>query len=211
MDEEGRREDETQHEVTLSKPFYMSIYEVTNGQYHAFDVRHTEVTRDDDPLLPVVRVTHGEAHAFAEWLSARDSIHTYRLPFEAEWEYACRAATDTPHSSPAAELPRVAWYRDNAGSARHAVGGLLANPWGLHDMHGNVHERCDFQPRIDVAGSAPQRVAEEWERPVRGGYYKSSPRNLRSARRFISSRLNRWSIYGFRFVSRLPEPGEGGR
>ena len=118
--EEGRGEDETQHEVTIHWPFYMSICEVTNGEYRRFDPKHESGGDEQQGLnedqRPAVIVSWDEARNYAVWLTGRDSTlpedrrHTYRLPTEAEWEYACRAGTLTPFSFGDAIHPGLANY-----------------------------------------------------------------------------------------------------
>jgi len=166
--EEGRWRYETRHGVTISRPFYMSVHEVTNGQFRRFRPRHRtswngmEGLDQDDQPVGIWR--EEDAPAFAMWLSQRDDARTYALPTEAQWEYACRAGTTSRFWSGNEErdLARVGWYFRNSGIRRlpwttkwnginvhgewqcrsHPVGELPPNPWGLHDMHGNVWEQC---------------------------------------------------------------------
>jgi len=132
--------------VTLSRPFHMAVTEVTNAQYEAFDPGHRAFrggdgfAQGDDEA--VVFVSWHDAAAFCGWLSEKEG-KPYRLPTEAEWEYACRAGTSTPYWT-GDTLPEehrkhqeTFWYPVPVGLH---VGMAPPNPWGLHDMHGNVEE-----------------------------------------------------------------------
>ena len=156
----------------------------------------TTFTNGEDPTLPAVTMTQFAARQYTKWLS-RLTGRFYRLPAESEWEYACRAGTDTPFScGTAAALPEVAWFVDNADDTTHPVGEKQPNGFGLHDMHGNVAEWV-----VDelVAGgyaksaSLPQPVAAlaaiQWPerlypRVLRGGaFYDEAPECRSAARR----------------------------
>ena len=161
-DEEERGDDETQHDVTISKPFYLSIYEVTNGQFRHFKPNHgsfgLQPTAGDSGATtdaenwPVVEVAWDDASGFAEWLSAADDLRAYRIPTEAEWERACRAGTMTPFwwgptatAGGANYNSEGTYVRGPAESDRWGampVGSFQPNPWGLCDLHGNVLEWC---------------------------------------------------------------------
>ena len=160
--EAGRQDDETLHEVTITKPFYLSIHEVTNGQFRAFEPDHPSfallpVAGDsgsmaDTDALPMAEVSWDEASDFAEWLSAQDASRMYGLPTEAQWERGCRAGTTTSfHWGPAVEAGKAhldidgTYIRGPAGPdllGTLPVGSFQPNPWGLYDMHGNVLEWC---------------------------------------------------------------------
>ena len=167
-DEEGRRANETQHEVLISRPFYMSITEVTNRQYCAFDPDHRSHTwmsehldfEADGSHQPAVALSQESARRFAVWLGSegRDAPRSYRLPTEAEWERACRAGTSGRffHGGDLESLPRYANFSDaesligpmlgtltDGHPATAPVGSYLPNVWGLYDMLGNVWEYCE--------------------------------------------------------------------
>ncbi|MBO7412014.1 MAG: SUMF1/EgtB/PvdO family nonheme iron enzyme, partial [Ottowia sp.] len=133
-------DNEKRHTVTISKPFYLGKYEVTQAQW--------EVVMGDNPSvfrganLPVSTVSWVDAQMFVEKLNAKEGHNRYRLPTEAEWEYAARAGSTTVYSfgDDAAQLGDYAWYADNAGGEPHPVGQKQPNAWGLFDMHGNVYE-----------------------------------------------------------------------
>jgi formylglycine-generating enzyme required for sulfatase activity len=178
---------------------------------------------------PAICITQLAARTFCEWLSAKTGRY-YRLPTEAEWEYACRAGTTTAYSfgSDKEKLGDYAWFYDNASEKYHPVGKKLPNPWGLHDMHGNVAEWVLDEHTTDFYG-ASKTVADnplawpkkEWGRVVRGGSWMDDPEQLRSAARAKS--VEEWkqqdpqipkSIWyltdalhvGFRIVRPLQEP-----
>jgi formylglycine-generating enzyme required for sulfatase activity len=155
LDWDGDFDERPVHQVTISKPFYLGAYEVTNRQYEFFDRPHVYkrgkkgFSIDHDEA--VVFVSWREAQAFCDWLSAKEGL-PYRLPTEAEWEYACRAGRTT-HYATGELLPEVyiknptnSWYPNPVrGSGRREVvplyvGKTPPNAWGLHDMHGNVEE-----------------------------------------------------------------------
>jgi formylglycine-generating enzyme required for sulfatase activity len=155
-----------QTEVIISRGFWMGKYEVTQGEYLAvmgsnpsrfngvqYEGTEWEIDYGTDLTRPVERVSWHDAVAYCLALTERERTAgripfncVYRLPTEAEWEYACRAATSTRFSygdDPGyTNLTHYAWYEDNRGGQTHPVGQKLPNPWGLHDMHGNVSEWC---------------------------------------------------------------------
>ncbi len=142
--ESDRRADETQHRVTLTKPFYLGVTEVTQEQYQK--VMGSNPSGFKGPQNPVEQVSWNDAVAFCRKLSELPSEksggYVYRLPTEAEWEYACRAGTTTTYSfgDSESELGAYAWYIDNSGRTTHPVGGKRPNACGLYGMHGNVFE-----------------------------------------------------------------------
>jgi formylglycine-generating enzyme required for sulfatase activity len=142
--EDGRGDDETQHKVTLTKPFFMGITEVTQAQF--FRVLRKNPSKFKAAKHPVEMVTWDEAVEFCARLSdlpaEKRTGRVYRLPTEAEWEYACRAGTTTAYSfgNDKGQLSNYGWWKVNSGGASHPVGLKKPNPWGLYDMHGNVHE-----------------------------------------------------------------------
>lgn len=150
-DEAGRYNDETRHEVTLTRPFYLQATPVTQSQWKALMGNNPAHFKGDD--LPVECVSWYDAIGYANALSTWEGLASYyavdgatvsilggggyRLPTEAEWEYACRAgATDARYG----DLDEIAWYRSNSGDTSHPVGQKQPNAWGLYDMIGNVWE-----------------------------------------------------------------------
>ncbi len=179
--EPNRTKGERQHKVKLTKPFYMGIYEVTQEQYQAvMGVNPSKFKGEKN--LPVEQVSWNDAVKFCRKLS-QERGKTYRLPTEAEWEYACRAGTTGVYGG-SGKLDDMAWYRDNSGERTHPVGQKQPNAWGLYDMHGNVWEWCsDFfsdptgsvtDPRGPVSGSL---------HAVRGGSFNNGVQHCREALR----------------------------
>ncbi|MDX1546961.1 MAG: SUMF1/EgtB/PvdO family nonheme iron enzyme, partial [Rhodothermales bacterium] len=145
--------------------------------------------------FPAAGMTQWAALHYAKWLSDKTG-HFYRLPTEAEWEYACRAGSDTPYAfgHDLAGLDAYAWYWDNSDERFREVGQKTPNAWGLYDMHGNVAEwtldeyQSDFYATLPEAVEAPWRAPERLHpRTVRGGAYDDDPEALRCAARLSSS------------------------
>jgi formylglycine-generating enzyme required for sulfatase activity len=208
--EEGREEDEVQHEVVLTKPYYVQVTEVTNAQYRTWKGDHDSGSYEDQTLSgdqqPVVRVSWDDAKGYADWLSGQEEGRAYRLPTEAEWEYACRGWTSTRFSygdDPGyTNLTNYAWYGDNSGGTTHPVGQKLPNPLGLYDMHGNVWEWCQDWFGGYAGGIAldPQGPGTGSARVIRGGCWGYIARGCRSAYRFYIPPEDRGHSLGFRAV-----------
>lgn len=216
------------HEVGIANAFYMASREVTNEQYEAFDFNHGRLRgkqgfscMDDEA---VVFVSWEEATAFCEWLSEEEGL-PYRLPTEAEWEYACRAGTETPFSTGNA-LPPVfhknvfeSWhpdpnpsritekfryperrYKDNIVPL--TVGQTPPNAWGLFDMHGNVEEWCLdwYGPYVPGRQIDPVGCESGEFRVTRGGSHSTELYFLRSANRMGTLPEDRSWLIGFRPV-----------
>jgi formylglycine-generating enzyme required for sulfatase activity len=178
------------HEVTLSE-FWLGKYEVTNRQFRQLAPRYRE---EDD--LPATRVSWEEAKAFCEH-------YGYRLPTEAEWEYACRAGTTTRWSfgDDAVQLGKYAWFSENSLGHLHAVGTREPNSWGLHDMYGNAWEWVAdrYGPYRGQVEADPTGPEEGDLRVLRGGSFDlNGPGYLRSASRLKFEPSNRFENFGFR-------------
>ncbi|MBL8868730.1 MAG: SUMF1/EgtB/PvdO family nonheme iron enzyme [Planctomycetaceae bacterium] len=202
--EVGRLSKETQHEVTLSRPYYLGVYEVTQEQYEK--VMGTNPSSFKGTRHPVEMVSWEDAKEFIaklNSLSAEQSAgREYRLPTEAEWEHACRAGSKAGYSfgDDASALGKYGWFADNSGSKTHPVGEKQPNSWGLHDMHGNVYEWCEDWYGSYPAGAVidPTGPSVDFRRVSRGGSWYSGAAYCRSASR-------NWLIpsdgdYGFRLA-----------
>ena len=214
--EEGRWSDEGPlHEVEISTGFYLGKYEITQGQWEA--VMGTTPWAGEGYWSHPAYISWSDVQAFVGRLNAALGDSLYRLPSEAEWEYACRAGTQTRWSfgDDASQLGDYAWYRANAWDVgedyAQPVGTKRPNAWGLYDMHGNVWEWVqdrygwdyyNSSPRVDPLGPSSGSY-----RVVRGGAFDSDARGLRSAARVgLSPGLRNASI-GARLV-RIGRPGE---
>ena len=197
-----RQEEELPHRVTLTRPFRIASAEVTQRQWLALMPANRSPQAGDD--LPVTSISWREAREFCLELSRREGT-AYRLPTEAEWEYACRAGAGDPPVGRAA-LEALAWYADNSGEKTHPVGQKQPNAWGLHDLLGNVAEwsldaygpypRAD--PAIDPTGP-PTGSA----RVVRGGAWRSFPPAVRCAARTGTPESYQLSHVGLRVVQEI--------
>jgi len=217
-DAEGYPDEQPVSPVRIGRAFWMGKLEVTNEQYALFDPAHdsgyaSHLNKDQTergyplnrPKQPVVRVSWDEAEAFCKWLSARTGLR-FRLPTEAEWEYACRAGTTTPLSYGDADASFAAfanladaslsryqrrdspdWMLKDARSDDRAIvtadaGSYQANPWGLHDMHGNACEWTASTYAPYPAGDGRRETGDRGQRKVvRGGSWYDRPYRGRSA------------------------------
>jgi formylglycine-generating enzyme required for sulfatase activity len=145
-----------QHTVRITKPFYLGVTEVTQEQYERVTGQNRSHFKGD-PQRPVDLVSWEDAVAFSRKLSEKEG-QTYRLPTEAEWEYACRAGTQTRFGfgDDYKDLGEYAWYYGNSRGATHPVGRKKPNAWGLFDMYGNVGEWCADQYDPKYYESSPQ-------------------------------------------------------
>lgn len=136
--EKGRYSDETQHEVELSQDFEMQTTPVTQALWT--EVMGQSPSHFKGKSNPVESVSWNDVQEFIGELNKLDPEYTYRLPTEAEWEYACRAGTTTAYHCAEKDLKKYAWFSENSGDKTHPVGKLQPNAWGLYDMMGNVWE-----------------------------------------------------------------------
>jgi formylglycine-generating enzyme required for sulfatase activity len=212
FEEEGAENNEEQHQVTISKDYYLGVTEVTQGQYEKVmgtNPSHFQkrvIRKSDSSMYPVEQVSWEDAGEFCKKLSElpeeKKAGRVYRLPTEAEWEYACRAGSKTAYSFGASSksLGDYAWFGGNSGEQTHPVGEKKANAWGLYDMHGNVFEWCshwyDEYPKSAV--SDPVGPAEGSFRVDRGGSWLSEAADCRSAFRGRDYPSNRSNSLGFR-------------
>jgi formylglycine-generating enzyme required for sulfatase activity len=179
---------EFQHQVRLTEGFYMGVSEVTRSQWKAVMGNDASDSKDDEDDLPVNRVSWNDTVEFCSKLSEREG-REYRLPTEAQWEYACRAGTTGAYAG-TERLDDMGWYKSNSGKRTQPVGLKQANAWGLYDMHGNVSEWCidwiDLYPAGPVTDPVAQRsVVLKGKLPVvRGGSWMDSAVECRSAFRY---------------------------
>ena len=196
----GHHISETQHEVTLTNPFYMGKYEVTQEQWETISGNYTSETKG--PNLPVTSVSWDDCQTFIKKLNEKTK-GSYRLPTEAEWEFSCRAGTTIAYSFGSSIKKNDANFGDGMAGFIKPVGSYKANPYGLYDMHGNVYEWCEDWFASYAAGivTNPKGPAAAELRVLRGGSFGSNDENsLRCANRFFSAPSNRFTGVGFRLV-----------
>lgn len=209
-----------EHEVEITRPFFMGTTEVTIAQFRRFveanpthkvgDERWKEPGFDQVDDQPVVWVSWNNAVDFCRWLSEKEG-KKYRLPTEAEWEYCCRAGkpgTRYGFGNEELDLRWYAWNTSNSAGKTHPVGKLKANEWGLYDMHGNAWEWCQdvYQERYYQTSPKqdPEGPSTSGERVIRGGSYYDVPVYCRSAFRLHHAPEFRNINLGFRIVCEAP-------
>lgn len=211
--EKARGSDETLHNVTLTKGFYMQTTEVTQGQWKAIMGSNPSISKNCDDC-PVIYVSWDDVQVFIRKLNKKEGSNKYRLPKEAEWEYACRAGNNTAFANGAItetgcghdpNLDQMGWYCGNSGGNHHPVAQKKSNLWGLYDMHGNIWEWCrdwygDY-PNGNVTD--PEGPSSGSERVVRGGTCACDAMICRSAHRVRFWPDCRGSDIGFR-LARTP-------
>ena len=202
--EGGRGSDETQHWVTLTRGFWLMETEVTQELWEA--VMGNNPSRFKGAQRPVENVSWHDGVAFCKKLSKLTG-REWNLPTEAEWEYACRAGTQTAYSfgDDAGKLGDYAWYDGNSGSKTHPVGQKLANAWGLFDMHGNVWEWCaDWYDQYSVGNAVDPTgpAASRSYRVERGGDWITYAWDCRCADRSLDTPVLESNILGLRVLCR---------
>ncbi|MFP4502238.1 MAG: bifunctional serine/threonine-protein kinase/formylglycine-generating enzyme family protein, partial [Candidatus Hydrogenedentota bacterium] len=221
--EEGRGRDEgPQHRVEITRGFWMGKHEVTQAQWEAVMGNNPSYfqkkvgtgwissRRDTQPTHPVESVSWNDCQAFIKKLNSRVSGGGFRLPTEAQWEYACRAGTTTAYyfGDDAVDLGAYAWYGDNSGGETHPADRKRPNAWCLHDMHGNVWEWCSDYYDSDYynrsPGRDPENTAKSDDRVLRGGSWSHYSRLCRSALRFGYLPVTPSIYWGFRVVLSPP-------
>jgi len=224
-DDMAQDREKPQHEVTITQGFYLGRYEITQAQWESVmgtrpwegqKLGTGEVYHREGPDYPAVYVSWNDIQILIKSLNRTEGSGVYRLPTEAEWEYACRAGTETLWSfgDDESRLGDYAWYYDNALGAgeeyAHEVGTKLPNPWGLYDMHGNVEEWCqdwyDTSYYATLSTQDPTGPSTGSARVMRGGYFGSYARYVRSAFRDGGSPGFRGSLVGARLLRTGPAP-----
>ena len=202
-EEPGHETDEQAHLVTLTHGFWLGRYEVTRGQWRAVMGDTPTAVEEGEESYPVDGVSWNDCQAFIAKLNTPHN-NGFRLPAEAEWEYACRANNTGAYTfgDDSAKLADYAWFADNSDAKPHPVGQKQPNAWGLYDMHGNVLEWCqdwhgDYPSTrlIDPAGPATGIC-----HVLHGGAWSSPPAACRAARRlvFIEGYFVDKRVLGFR-------------
>jgi len=204
------------HLVTLTRDFWLGKYEVTQAEYEAVMGKNPSRFQDD-PNRPVEKLTYLDALSYCAAITKREtqagrlpSSYVYRLPTEAEWEYACRAGTTNLYSfgDTVTNADQFAWTLENSEATTHPVGQKLPNPWGLCDMHGNVWEWCSdwfaeypATELIDPVGPKQGKF-----KVFRGGSWNHAIELARSRNRFMMAPTNGIYFVGFRLaLSKIAE------
>jgi formylglycine-generating enzyme required for sulfatase activity len=191
-----------QHDVKISNPFYLQSTQVTQGQWKKIMNNNPSHFKNCGDDCPVEKVSWKNTQEFIKILNNMENTSEYRLPSEAEWEYACRAGTTTAFSfgDEIERLDKYAWFGKNSGKSTHPVGTKKPNPWGLYDMYGNVFEWVEdrwHNGYLEAPANGLAWIAKEtgplgfltnYDRVVRGGGYQAGVTLCRSA-----SRLNIFS------------------
>jgi formylglycine-generating enzyme required for sulfatase activity len=196
---EGSSDEKPVHQVTIAQAFCMGKTEVTQAQWKAVMGNNPSYFKGDD--LPVEQVSWQDAKAFIQKLNAKENTDKYRLPSEAEWEYAARAGSTTKwhFGNDESLLGDYAWYDGNSGGKTHAVAGKKPNKYGLYDMAGNVWEWNEdgWESNYNTPRTQSPYENSSENRLLRGGSWNNDANGCRSAYRDYGS----YRRYGFRVVS----------
>jgi formylglycine-generating enzyme required for sulfatase activity len=193
--EKGGDNEKPVHKVTITKPFYLGKYEVTQAQWQA--LMGNNPSKFIGPKNPVDSVSWEDCHEFVQKLTEKVPTYVFNLPTEAQWEYACRAGTTDEYSfgDDEQKLREYGWFFGNSHETTHPVGLKKPNPWGLYDMHGNVREMCgdwyaaSYSSKTDADPSGPSSGTE---RVHRGGDWNSDPAGCRGTWR---GQMNPWRLH----------------
>lgn len=205
---DGSADERPVHIARISRPFYLGKHEVTQAQWQAV-MQNNPSRFSGHPDLPVEQVSWQDAQAFIRKLNAREGTMTYRLPTEAEWEFAARAGSRTTYSfgDDPSRLGEYAWHRNNAENKTQPVGQLAPNAWGVYDMQGNVREWVqDWYSKRYPAETLtdPQGPLSGASRVNRGCAWTNRPRFCRSAQRGLARPNDRFDLLGFRMLKSVP-------
>ncbi|NQV27867.1 MAG: SUMF1/EgtB/PvdO family nonheme iron enzyme [Rhodopirellula sp.] len=200
------KREKPQHHVRITKSFYLGVYPVTQHEYELIMQQNPSEFKGD-PQRPVERVSWDDATEFCRKLSEQEN-KCWRLPTEAEWEYACRAGTTTRWycGDEEKDVGRVAWYKANSGDTTHPVCEKEPNAWGLHDILGNVCEWCqDWQGGYGPdAVTDPVGPSKDGGRVLRGGSWAYPVTSCSAPARSGTTQGNRINAVGFRLVTVPP-------
>ena len=212
-DELGHESNERQHQVAITKGYFMQTTEVTQGQWKAVTGKNPSSFKNCGENCPVECVTWNDVQKFIELLNQKESTNKYRLPTEAEWEYAARAGSSTAFANGNIserfceydpKLDAMGWYCGNSESTTNPVAQKLSNAWGLYDMHGNVWEWCqdfyDAYPTNSVTD--PVGPSSGLTRVIRSGSWGLSALFSRSASRYQWLPDAPYDNLGFRLIRR---------
>ena len=203
--EQAEDHETPRHIVKISKTFYMGKYEVTQSQWS--EIMNNNPSEFKDDIRPVERVSWNDVQEFIQKLNNKEETNKYRLPTEAEWEYAARADTESTYcfSGDIQILSQYAWYRKNSAGKTHPIGQLKPNAWGLYDVHGNIHEWCqdwfDRNYYSQSPSNSPLGPSSGLAKVSRGGDWGSEDWYCRCASRSLNSPDRRSNRLGFRLVS----------
>jgi formylglycine-generating enzyme required for sulfatase activity len=192
------------HQVVISKPYYMQVTEVTQGQWQKVMGNNPSLFNACGGDCPVENISWVDVQEFVRRLNQKEGVNKYRLPTEAEWEFACRAGSAVKDAPGAKEdeFGDYAWYDANSDRKTHPVARKKPNAWGLYDMHGNVSEWCqdwyDDYPEGKVID--PKGPSSGQHKVLRGGSWLGSAVTLRSSFRGEDYAVVRCNDIGFRLV-----------
>jgi formylglycine-generating enzyme required for sulfatase activity len=203
---------ENQYEITIEKQFYIQTTEVTQGQWKTVMGNNPSYFKNCGQDCPVENVSWFDVQKFIRKLNQKSTENRYRLPTESEWEYACRAGSETAFSNgdlkdtgchEKSPLENIAWYSCNSDNATHTVGLKMPNKNGLFDMHGNVNEWTKESFRVNYSEYFDENsgyIDFDNQKAVRGGSWKDGPSACRSASRFNLKPSFKDRTTGFRLV-----------
>jgi len=198
---------ETPHQVTLTQPFYLGKFELTQAQYEKVTGSNPSKTKGD--TLPVHNVSWQDAQDFCTKLSEQ-AQRSVQLPTEAQWEYACRAGTTTAYCSGGqiADLNKVGWYGATSGGKPHPCGELAPNAWGVYDMHGNIREFTrdlySEGPLAEAIDPTGPKEGDPKNHVVRGGAYTANAAFALNCRSAVRRPTEALGATGFRIIVALP-------
>jgi formylglycine-generating enzyme required for sulfatase activity len=224
--EKGRNFDEVLHQVTITKGFYITITEITQGQWMSLMLKNPSAFKACGAQCPVEQISWHDCQVFIDKLNHKEKTDSYRLPTEAEWEYACRGESAAAFANgeishefcgPEPALILMGWYCGNSGSLTHPVAQKQANAFGLYDMHGNVNEwvldSCKWRDQLTgrtgvftdtYRDGVVDPLSQIGNRHIyRGGSWSQSAKASRSAKRSVFKPVVRRSYLGFRIVKMI--------